>query len=87
MAFSRTQSRLAIQGCGIANLPDYLAAEMVREGKLRIVLPKFRLVPGAVRILYPHDHARRPNVMAFVGFLSEIIRIRYPQLLSKSNTI
>jgi DNA-binding transcriptional LysR family regulator len=67
---------MAMQGLGIVYLPDYIAAEPVRQGRLRVVLPKFRLVPSAVRILYPRSHAGKPGVMAFVGLLSEIIKAR-----------
>jgi hypothetical protein len=41
----------------------------VRQGKPRVVLPKFRLVRSSVRIRYPRSHATKPGVMAFVGLL------------------
>jgi len=65
---------MAMQGLGIVYLPDYIAAEPVRQGRLRVVLPKMGLVPSSVRILYPRSHAGKPGVMAFVGLLSDIIK-------------
>jgi DNA-binding transcriptional LysR family regulator len=74
---------MALEGCGIAYFPNYVADEAIRLGKLRVILPQFRLQPCPVQIVYPRARAGAPDVMAFIALLTEAIQIRHAGALSQ----
>jgi DNA-binding transcriptional LysR family regulator len=67
---------VATDGGGIVYLPEYMAHEPLRLGRLRIVLPQYRLEPTAAQIVYPRHRAQAPGVAAFVELLLDIFDSR-----------
>jgi DNA-binding transcriptional LysR family regulator len=67
---------MAVRGGGIVYLPEFIAADPIRDGDLRAVLPKYKLSPSEVRLIYQRRHAAKPSVIAFIDLLSEIIKAR-----------
>lgn len=57
-------------GLGIAQLPDFLAAPLVREGGVEIVLPKWVDTLG-IWAIYPHNRHLSAKLRLFVDFLAE----------------
>ena len=64
---------MAIAGCGIAHLPYYIAAEVIREGRLQIILPRQALDLLPVQIIYARDRADDAEVKALVALIKEVI--------------
>lgn len=60
---------LAIAGAGIVNLPLYLAADAIKQGRLQILLPQHALAPVPAEVIYPRSRATDPEVIDFVGLL------------------
>lgn len=64
--------RLAIADGGIARLADLIAADAVREGKLRPVLKEATFAePVPLSAVYPQGRYRMPKVRVFLDFLVE----------------
>jgi DNA-binding transcriptional LysR family regulator len=61
-----------LEGAGLSVLPDYLADEDVRAGRLVHVLARHRLPDGGIHAVYPD---RRPpaKVRAFIDHLREVM--------------
>lgn len=59
----------AIEGLGIAYMPDFLAGEAVSDGKLVTLLDRFLTYPGQFSILWPSGRHMSPRLRAFVDFL------------------
>jgi DNA-binding transcriptional LysR family regulator len=65
----RVLRELARRGLGIAALPQYLAADDVRCGRLMPLLRDFPLQPHRLKALVPRMKLNRPVVREFVTFL------------------
>lgn len=63
----------ALQGNGIAWLPESTCAEELRNGRLRPVLPEWGLPQGIVHIVYPSRRGMLPAVRALVDFLADAL--------------
>jgi DNA-binding transcriptional LysR family regulator len=61
----------AIDGQGIAVLPEGYCAAAIERGELEIVLPQWRLPEGIIHIVYPSRRGLLPSVRALVEFLVE----------------
>jgi DNA-binding transcriptional LysR family regulator len=65
----------ALHGWGIASLPDFAAADALREGTLVQVLPDWTFEPraysGPVWMLYPPNRFLPPKVRALVDWLAQ----------------
>lgn len=61
----------AVQGTGIAWVPEQSCLEELREGRLRVVLPEWGLPQGILHIVYPSRRGMLPAVRALVDFLAE----------------
>ena len=61
---------LAIQGRGIAYLPDFAARSCIDEGRLIELLKGAATQSGALHILWPASHYPLPKVRVFVDFMS-----------------
>lgn len=59
----------ALHGIGLAVLPDFLVDTPLRDGRLRHVLPDWRLRSGGVHIVYPPVRFRLPKVIKFAEML------------------
>jgi len=71
---------LAGQGVGITLLPETLCADQVREGRLEVVLPQWRLPQGICHALFASRRGLLPAVRVFIDFLAE----RMPPLLESA---
>ncbi|HEX5961262.1 MAG TPA: LysR substrate-binding domain-containing protein [Rhodanobacteraceae bacterium] len=61
----------ALQGIGIAWVPEQACAEALRSGRLRAVLPGWGLPQGVLHMVYPSRRGMLPAVRALVDFLAE----------------
>ena len=64
----------AIDGIGVAQLPDYIVAEQVGSGALEVVLPKWMLPVGIIHAVFPSRRGLSPAVRCFVDFLAAEFR-------------
>jgi len=62
----------ALQGAGIAWVPEQSCIEEIRSGRLRVLLPEWGLPQGVLHIVYPSRRGMLPAVRALVDFLVEI---------------
>ncbi|HET7931829.1 MAG TPA: LysR substrate-binding domain-containing protein [Rhodanobacteraceae bacterium] len=62
----------ALQGAGIAWVPEQACVEELRSGRLRVVLPEWGLPQGILHIVYPSRRGMLPAVRALVDFLVEV---------------
>ena len=60
-----------LAGAGLAVLPDFLAMEDIRAGRLTHILPAWTLPAGGIHAVYPAARFRPPKVTAFVALLME----------------
>ena len=61
----------AIDGLGIAYMPDFLAEEAIRGGALVTVLDRFLVDPGQFSILWSSGRQMSPRLRAFIDFVSK----------------
>lgn len=66
-----TRVCFALQGRGIACLPDFSIKELLSTNQLVQVLPEFTDGTGVFNVLWPASKHPSPKVRAFVNFLSE----------------
>ncbi|PLR34627.1 hypothetical protein CYR55_14570 [Chimaeribacter californicus] len=59
----------ALEGSGVALLPDWLAQTLIDEGRLTILLPDHRFPAQAISALYPNTRHVPEKVRAFIDFL------------------
>lgn len=62
---------MAVEGLGIAYLPDYAIRREVEDGRLIAILPGQAQHLGTFRALWPSGRFIAPKVRAFVDFLSQ----------------
>jgi DNA-binding transcriptional LysR family regulator len=70
---------MAVAGMGIANLPAFLCAEEVKQGRLQIILEDWQLDDSDIYALYPTRKHLSSKVRAFLDYLIEELR-NLPQL-------
>lgn len=61
----------ALQGAGIAWVPESSCIDELRSGRLRVVLPEWGLPQGILHIVYPSRRGMLPAVRALVDFLAD----------------
>ncbi|MEZ5464264.1 MAG: LysR substrate-binding domain-containing protein [Lysobacteraceae bacterium] len=61
----------ALDGLGIALLPTSVIADELADGRLRHVLPEWRLPLGILHVVFPSRRGMLPAVRAFIDFLVE----------------
>ncbi|KXG84188.1 hypothetical protein ATO67_14440 [Agrobacterium bohemicum] len=61
----------AIDSLGLAYLPEFLAADAIREGLLQTVLSDSLTAPGHFSILWPSARFITPRLRAFIDFAAE----------------
>jgi len=66
-----TRVCFALQGLGIACLPDFAIRGAVADGRLHIVLDKYVQRAGAFHVLWPSGRQALPKIRVFIDFLSE----------------
>jgi len=71
---AETRRDAALAGWGIASLPEFVAADALREGELVQVLPDWSFEPraysGPVWLLYPQNRFLPPKVRAMIDWLT-----------------
>lgn len=66
-------TRMAIAGRGIINVPRFIAAEPLRDGRLEQVLPDFAPPEQALCALYPAGRAVPMKLRVFLDFMAEAL--------------
>ncbi len=66
-----TRVCFALQGLGIACLPDFSIRDALAAGHLKAVLPRHVKRAGTFRVLWPASRHPAPKLRAFIDFLSE----------------
>jgi DNA-binding transcriptional LysR family regulator len=62
----------ALAGFGLTHQPTFLAGDLIRAGKLKIVtIPNYRFFSPHFYIVYPSRHYLPPKVRAFISALTE----------------
>lgn len=64
-------SGAVLSGLGIGCLPDFLARNHLRDGRLCTILDAHLDAPGQFHLLWPSNRHLSPKVRVFVDFLSE----------------
>lgn len=64
-------SAFAVDGLGVAWLPDFLIASSVAEGKLVRILADYETAPLPVSLVYPANRVMKPAQRMFIDFLIE----------------
>ncbi|WP_425608299.1 LysR family transcriptional regulator [Thermomonas flagellata] len=62
---------MAEAGIGITLLPETVCADAVREGRLEVVLPQWRLPQGIAHAVFASRRGLLPAVRVFIDFLAE----------------
>jgi DNA-binding transcriptional LysR family regulator len=70
----------AIQGAGFARLFCYQAADALRHGQLRVVLPEFEREPSPVNFLHVSGRAVPAKVRSFLDFAAPLLRGQLAEL-------
>lgn len=72
MICNNIETRLcfALQGLGIAYLPDFAVREALAEGRLVSVLDDYVEAAGTFRVLWPASRHPSPKLRAFIDFLA-----------------
>lgn len=63
--------QLAMDGLGITLLPETVCADAVRDGRLEVVLPQWRLPQGIAHAVFASRRGLLPAVRVFIDFLAE----------------
>lgn len=64
----------AIDGLGVAFLPDFIIGDALETGALKEVLPDTRRAPLGVFAVYPEGRFPQPKLRAFIDFLVESLK-------------
>ena len=64
----------ALDGCGVASLPEFICGPALADGCLEAVLSEFMPEPAGIHAIYPHNRHLSAKVRAFVDFLVERFR-------------
>lgn len=66
-----TLLHMAVQGHGIACLPDFAVQPALESGALQIVLDRWAGISSTFWVLWPSNRQLSPRVRAFVDFMAE----------------
>ena len=72
----------AVQGVGIAWVPESACVAELRSGTLQVVLPDWGLPQGILHFVYPSRRGMLPAVRALVEFLADAFEHRADELLN-----
>jgi DNA-binding transcriptional LysR family regulator len=79
-----TRVCFALQGLGIACLPDFAIRDVIADGRLHTVLDQYVQRTGAFHVLWPSGRQAAPKIRAFIDFLSErVFPVAEAQMLKK----
>jgi DNA-binding transcriptional LysR family regulator len=68
----------AIEGVGLAQVPEPITAASIKAGKLAQVLPKFAPATPGVFLYYPSQRQMLPKLRAFIDHVKSRSRARQP---------
>lgn len=71
---------LALQGQGVALLPDIVCYDGLKSGELVRVLPDFAALPSPFHYVWPAANAESQKVRAFIDFTKDAVRAYFPSL-------
>ncbi|MGH8124746.1 MAG: LysR substrate-binding domain-containing protein, partial [Rhodanobacteraceae bacterium] len=71
----------ALQGGGIAWVPESSCTPELRSGRLRVVLPDWGLPQGILHLVYPSRRGMLPAVRALVDFLADAFEHQADELM------
>lgn len=71
------QMAAAIQGIGVALMPEPVACAAIGRGELEIVLPSWSANGHIIHLLYPPPRGTLPSVRSLIDFLSTHLPQRY----------
>jgi DNA-binding transcriptional LysR family regulator len=60
-----------LEGLAIAELPEFIAAEFLRDRRLEVLLPNWRLPGGGLYFVTPSARSRPAKVEALAGYLND----------------
>ena len=60
----------AVAGMGLVQVPDYMAADELRDGRLVEVLRRFRAAPLPISVVYPSTRRVTPRLRALIEVLT-----------------
>ncbi len=66
--------RAAVEGLGVALLPDHLCRHELRDGRLRRVFPAWHAAAGTVHLVFTTQRGLPPAVRAFIDHLARRFR-------------
>lgn len=75
--------RAAMEGLGVALLPEMICQEELLQGLLRVVLPDWASGTGEVQAAFASRRGMLPAVRAFIDFLAE----HPPGILTAVNSV
>lgn len=70
--------KAVLRSSGIAQLPLYAVSNDLSRGTLVELMPRFRIPPRALRVLYPNAKADSPKIARFVLFLADWLEKEAP---------
>jgi DNA-binding transcriptional LysR family regulator len=62
---------LALEGIGIACLPDFSIKQSIKEGKLQVLLEEFNDYSGALWMLWPSNRHASPKLRVLIDFFRD----------------
>ena len=68
----------AIEGVGVALLPEYSCREPLQQGQLVRILPDWAARQGILHLVFTSRRGLLPGVRALIDFLAEILSPRSP---------
>jgi DNA-binding transcriptional LysR family regulator len=68
------QRQAAIDGIGIALLPEYTCRELLENGRLVRILPAWEVAEGLLHVVFTSRRGLLPGVRATIDFLSQVLR-------------
>ena len=66
-----TLRALLVNHLGISAVPDFLAAPLIADGRLQVLLADYTLAPSAIYAVYPSNRHMLPKVRLLVDRLAE----------------
>ena len=66
---------MLLEGCGVAEMPDFIVADCLADGRLEPLLPDWHLPGGVVSFVTPSTRARPAKVEAVAEFFSDRLAI------------
>jgi DNA-binding transcriptional LysR family regulator len=64
----------ALQGCGIAYLPEFTVRDALNQAMLATVLDNYTTELGTLRLMWPSGKHLAPKLRVFIDFLRKRIR-------------